>query len=831
MPSGSARTIRATFSPIIALTLAFMAGVLLTHYLALPGTIILLVAVFCVGGAIWGLTRNRRRLSIFSVLALWLTLGGLSYHVRYQRCPVDDIVHYSWPKPMLVRVRAQVVQNSHWAESKSPWPADPSQYFSVEVSQIQTTKGWVRGSGLLQVRVKRPFRTRTRGQRLEMLGMLSRYRGPRNPGEFDWQQHQRFEGKLSRLTVENGAVMRRLPSAKSSKGFFARLSEGFSSVLTDEEFSPETNSLLKAMVLGERDLAFRRLNEAFQKTGLFHFLCVSGLHLGILAGFIWFIGQIIGLGRRTNAALVMAAVIFYALLVPARAPIMRACIVVSLLCLAEITGRWTHKLHTLALAALLVLLWRPAEIFNIGFQLSFIIVAALLILCPRLTRLLLGEQVVRWTTNPGIHPRAQVRQFGLWLWAWLIRLFSTCLIAWFVAAPLILYYFGWFNPWAPFYSVIVAPLAVATVVSGYITAVVGTLFPLLAEALRSVSLSFADAFYNTAVVLSKIPGIIQHLPAPPAPLMAAFYIWLILLAVRPRLRLRYNTSFLSRAWMIPPFLAFLVVYFWSSGPVKPNETLALHLLDVGNGQVCIVELPNGPSLAFDAGSMNIPDLSSRTIMPFLRSRHLRRLDGLVISHPNWDHYSSAADLITQAQVPVIIISPYFTSDADRKGLFELFNSNAGTATVSSGERLWDSGDARTEVLWPPANPNQAPNLEPNDSSLVVCLSYAGRRILLPGDISLAAQRLLLANGTDLQADVLVWPHHGAMVRTTAQFFQAVNPTILLVSCDRIRAQRIRQADNSALLGQRPCYSTAENGTLTLLLDRKGLKVQPFIKAD
>ncbi len=616
------------------------------------------------------------------------------------------------------------------------------------------------------------------------------------------------------------------PAPSSGPGLLARLRGHFSTVLSDEDFSIQSNSLLKAMVLGERDPAFRRLNQAFQKTGLFHFLCVSGLHLGILAGFLWLLGLLVRLPRRTTALLVMFAILLYALLVPARAPIIRATVAVCLLCLAEITGRRPPRLHTLALAALVVLLWRPAEIFNIGFQLSFIIVAALMLLCSRLVQLFLGETMIAWTRDPGMYPRPRVHHVGLYFWLLFVRLCSTCLIAWFVCAPLLVYYFGWFNPWSPLYSVLLAPLAVATLLSGYLTTVLGSVFPILAEGLRAISLSLADYFYWAATQLARIPGMVQHLPAPHVLLLIAFYAWLILVAMRPRWRWRFERFTLSRAWMLPPLLAILAGYFWWSGPVKPADTLALHLLSVGNGHVSILELPNGASLTYDAGSMTATNLTDRTIMPFLRTRHLRRLDGMVISHPNWDHYSAAAELITAAKIPTLMVSPYVHDDPKRKDLSKLFGTEAVPTVIASPAELLGTGRTRIEILWPPKSAS-ALRLSSNDSSLVLRITYAGRRILLTGDISTTAQRLLLAGNIDLQADVLVWPHHGAVVDTTASFFQAVNPRIVLVSCDSARAERIIQQDLRPLLSGRQYYTTAQSGTLTTLLRPDGIQVLPF----
>ncbi len=823
-------TKRLLSSPIIAIAVAFMAGILTAHYLHLPSIPVLIVSLLSLAGIIVTLRRRTKIIPVFLILLLWTCLGLLSYHVRYQRCSQDDIVRYSADQPVLLRLQGQVLDDAYWAKSSKPWPSDPSLYFPIRVSQIHTRQGWTTASGILRVRVKQPFRSHLAGEQLELLGWISRYRTPHNPGEFDWKRYQRFRGQLCRLTVESGAAIATLSSAPSSgPGFLARLRSHFSNVLSDEDFSTQSNSLLKAMVLGERDPTFRQLNEAFQETGLFHFLCVSGLHLGILAGFIWLLGLLVGLRRRTTALVVIFVILFYALLVPARAPIIRATVTVCLLCLGEITGRGGRKLHTLALAALVVLLWRPAEIFNIGFQLSFVIVAALLVLCPRLVVLLSGGWGVPWRTDPGTRPRPQVQQIGLYIWLWFVRLLSTCLIAWFVSAPLLVYYFGRFNLWAWLYSVLLAPLAVATLLSGYLTTVLGSVFPILAKGLGAISLGLADRFSWAAEQLARIPGLLQHLPAPHILLLVAFYAWLIFVALRPRLRWRFQRFALSRAWVIPPLLAILAGYFFWAGPINPSGSLALHLLSVGNGQVAILELPNGATLALDAGSMTATDLTNRTIMPFLRTRHLRGLDGMIISHPNWDHYSAARELIEATSITTLMVSPHFVQDnVKRKGLSKLFAAKAARTIIASPAKLLGTGKTQIEILWPPKSA-AAGRLSSNDSSLVVRITYANQRILLTGDISTTAQRLLLASDIDLQADVLVWPHHGAVVDTTKLFFDAVDPEIVLVSCNDRRAQQIAKQHQAPPLSGRQYYTTAQNGTLSVLLDGNTLQLIPFIQ--
>ena len=216
-----------------------MAGVLGGHYLIVPGLGVFAISLLSLIATGLTLRRRMRVIPVVLVLLLWASLGLLSYQVRYQRCPEDDIVRYSAQQPTLVRLQGQILDDPHWTESSRPWPSDPSLYFHIRVSRIHTQDQWSPASGIVSVRVKQPLGSRTRGQRLELLGWLSRYRTPQNPGQFDWQQYQRFRGRFSRLSVTSGAGVRTLdpgPNAWGS-GLLGSLRKYFSAVLSDEDLS------------------------------------------------------------------------------------------------------------------------------------------------------------------------------------------------------------------------------------------------------------------------------------------------------------------------------------------------------------------------------------------------------------------------------------------------------------------------------------------------------------------------------------------------------------------------------------------------------------------
>ena len=139
----------------------------------------------------------------------------------------------------------------------------------------------------------------------------------------------------------------------------------------------DRQAFLAALLLGERSGLHAELLERFMRAGTLHFLAISGLHVGLVTAWAWGIGWLLRLDRRWQAFLALAATIVYALLVPARPPVLRAGLMAAVFCIAHITRRRSHPLNLLSIAALIILLVRPVELFNPGFQLSFGVVLGL----------------------------------------------------------------------------------------------------------------------------------------------------------------------------------------------------------------------------------------------------------------------------------------------------------------------------------------------------------------------------------------------------------------------------------------------------------------------
>jgi competence protein ComEC len=282
---------------------------------------------------------------------------------------------------------------------------------------------------------------------------------------------------------------------------------------------------------------------------------------------------------------------------------------------------------------------------------------------------------------------------------------------------------------------------------------------------------------------------------------------LVLLTWRPSVGWTFAMSALVIAALAGAFAqrrralgaALLVMSVWTGvtqfgkaeswlGPEKESEPAALlTMFAVGDGSCFLLQLP-GHTLMFDCGSQQYFDIAQASILPALKRMGVTRIDTLILSHADMDHYGGALDLADEIPIGRVFVPPQLLAEAQ---------AHPGTATAFLIDGLNDRrlfpqvmtrgwsesvGQARLTALWPPADyaPRRA-----NDSSIVLAIDTAGRRIFLNGDIADEATRRLMAL-EDLAADITDLPHHGSIVDASHDWVCAVNPTIALQSCGRTR---------------------------------------------
>ena len=826
-------------APLVPVAAALSAGIALAPHALLPlGFWALAGAGALVAAAVTFRKKHLHLLSACLLAGAVLAVGAVHGHLAYFHVADDHIVTYTRPGRMLATFRGQIVTAPKTfdasADVKYGYRPGARTSMLVHASAIRTGYEWQDVSGLVRVTVKQPDRRLAAGQEVELAGWIYKPRGPDNPGQVDWAEHARLAYTLVRMDVESAGGVAILSGTERPwvQDVAWRLRAGMRQHLAATG-QDRGSHLLAALLLGERSPALRSLNDSMVRAGIAHFLSISGLHLGVFLGFVYLLCRLVMLSPRRSAVAVLVVLGAYMVLAEPRAPLLRSAMMAVSLCLATICHRRHSSLNALAAAAVILLALDPLQLFSAAFQLSFIIVAGLVLLNKPVETLLFG----RWKRRRGLMVFRGDQRFKRWLWYsagnWATGAAAMVIAAYIVAAPLVAYHFGLFCPYAPLLSLLLLPLLVGALIPGYLSMALAWPVPNLAYAFASLGARAAEALAEVVTLAELcLPGMSFQLR--PIGALGAALCYAALLVGLSRRSLRFG-----RWWSGAGVAVAAGWLVYTQLPAAAPPAAELHLLSVGAGQCAVLRTPSGKTYLIDAGAQGGLDVYTRVLDPFLRSRRFPPPEAAFISHANSDHYSAFPALMTHHRLAAVYVNDYFGRPGTRAGVPEAEAEILKELTVGSDRlvRLTPGGggkialDGRTsvEVLWPPAGrADLGGKYAINDTSLVLRITCDGRSVLLPGDLTAVGQGELA--GRDVRADVLVMPHHGAWSKNLGAFMAAVGAEVIVTStdcdpADRRGASGERRAFFLSLKESAKCRSTARNGWVCVRFGSTGIDVQ------
>lgn len=627
----------------------------------------------------------------------------------------------------------------------------PRTRFEIETLALRDDETWIPAVGLADVQIDGRLEHVKAGDQVRFFGRLSASPQAVNPGEFDFAAHYRAERKLCIVRVASPQSVSVIAQA-SWWDLGSHLSQmraaAHRTLLANVR--PDQVGFASALLLGYRDLLARSDNWAFFRTGTVHVLSISGLHIGMLALFLH--GALrIGWLRRTTAIVVTVGVTAaYALVIDAEPPAVRAVMVVALVAVASLLGRRALSFNVLAASALLVLVNNPCDLFRAGPQLSFLAAAVLAWRAeqPRVREpddeaiVKLGRSRMRARFD------ARMRAFGE-------GLFLSTLI-FLVMTPLVAYRFHIVSPISLLLTPLLAlPVAVG-LFSGFLTLTIGWLIPPLAPIFGAVC-GWLLWLIDFAVTRTQFwSGAAFWLPGP-----ALWQVWAF-----------YG---LVAAWMWLPSRRYLrwaggvVVIGWCVVCLVPRHNFPADVamrttfISVGHGLSVLVERGDGQTWLYDCGRMQSPEGAARSISAVLWTRGVTRLDALVISHADADHYNGISYVLEQFRVAKLVLPRVMRTSAP--DVFAYLESEAAKAgvpivEVSAGDVPLPNSNVATLQLWHPPPERMGSEESDNADSIVALVQCHGRRILLTGDVEGDGLRQILKRPR-LDCDVILAPHHGS----------------------------------------------------------------------
>ena len=821
--------------PLVVMAVCLAAGCVVGRLMPLPLGRWTALAWWCgavAGVAGWWL-RQGRAASAGWLCAAVVAAGAAWATAQYDLFPSDDLAWSLTDAPQPVAIQCTVLESPRLL----PLPAatigqagarGPSSESVVAIAAVRDGRHWQPAEGHAALVIDGPPPNLRVGTRLVVLGRGLRPAPAFNPGEFDFRARARAKRCLSIVRVESPACLRPTwePPWWWPPTVFDSVRRRGSDVL-HAHLSPARAPLAAALLLGSREALPREEADDFLVTGTVHILSISGLHVGLLA--IALAGCLRAARVPRQAALVCIAAMIglYMFVVRAETPVVRATLLVWLTCFGSLWARRSAAINALAAAAIVILACRPGDVVSAGAQLSFLSTAVLVGTAAIVMRM-------RPTTDPidRLIDRSRssleraARRLGRHSW----ELFLVGLAVWIVTAPMVAARFHVVSPVGIVLNVLVAPLVPLAMALGFACVLAATVSDSLAAVCGAGCDAALAATSGVVEIGAAVPWGHVWVPGPPFWWVIGWYACLATAAClvpAPHLRRPVTWAAVAGAWCLVGVVGCAAVAWWGA------ETPGLRVLAAAMGHGCgiVVRSPGGGCMVYDAGRLGAPGAARRSMESLLWSEGVSRIDTLVISHADADHFNAVPDLLTRFRVGRIVVSETFLASA-AAGVAEVRGRAAAWGVpidiVRGGESFAIDPLCRVRVLHAAGSPHAVdPRADDNESSLVMAVESAGRRLLLTGDIEGAALAEFLASRPE-GCDVLMAPHHGSRTTLPADIGVATQPEWVLVSGPGGRSWPEVQAAYQAASGcGAAVLRTGGTGAVALDLTADGVTAAQF----
>lgn len=715
-------------NPLALLGLAAVAGIIAADTLELKPGLLPTTAMIAAGGFVW---RKRRLWSwlplvfaIFMNLHAWQLQRSFFHPLREQLLSLPD-------RPNLVGVKGRLY----------PWTEGAELDEARALCDIQELR-WG-NSGMYrpvhaQVKVNLPLGFQlTESGLYELEGYLMLPKAAQNPGQFDPVGYGLRMGWVALVQADSVKLLKPEPWsptfhllhwAETSRQW---ISQALALGITERE---QDTAVLLAMALGASDAAGEDIEDAFRDSGTLHIFAVSGLHVVMLAQVASFVLRWLGLGKGRSVGWLIVIVFAYAFITGWRPSAARAAFMIAIVLAAPWWNRKASVQNSLGAALLILLAYDTQQMFQPGFQLSFMVLWAIAFFAAPLLHLL-----TPWTElDPFLPPQlANQRQLlAAWARQWIANLSCVSIAAWAGSLPLTLGHFQTITPVGLIANLVLVPLSGISI------------------AVSCTSLILAAVGFGTAQILTNVVN------AYLAKLMVLCAAWFASLPMANfTLDLRFEKQ--------PPPVELRVFHLSGGGAANHLRVGTKHwLIDTGNVRPW-----------------------RNVLRPFFRHQGINQLEGVILTHSDISHVG-AADLAHGMGAPRLHTSVHepWPLDPSFAGIHRLAQKVAVDSAGWHRHRMDDALEIQPQGALPVTAKVLHPMLsdeseKADDRGLVILMQIGKLRVLWLSDAGFITEKKLLERHPSMRCDILIRGQHSADISGLTELLIATQPRVVISTSD------------------------------------------------
>lgn len=509
--------------------------------------------------------------------------------------------------------------------------------------------------------------------------------------------------------------------------------------------------LLGGIVFGDDAIsAPEEIKISFQHSGLLHILAASGMNVALIYGIWFFILRRLRVPFNITVSSGIFVVIFYTMMTGLGPSVIRAAFMLIFILVGKLIDRDAHSVSLLSFVALLMLIYNPAYINDVGFQLSFIVTFGLLISAP-----VVFEKVK-------IIPN------------WLSGAIFVPLIAQIWVAPIQMFYFNSFSLYSVFANIAILPFLTIISFGGFISAVLALIKP-LADQVCVVFDFFLNPVLNVLVWISdyfsSLPHSLVQIPQPS--LFQIFLYYAIVLLITSLFKIGKNKKVIIATSLLIIALVVSCIHL-------PNKKLETIVFDVQNADAFLIKTPQDKYFIIDSaksGYMGGKTQAKAIILEYLKDKGIKNIEALIITHFDSDHAGGAVDLIENLNIKTVYVNSLNDDSKLAQSIYKAAKNKI--KLTKNNEIIYKEGNLTVKNF---ISGLKGEEFE-NENSIITLVSDGDFDELFMGDAGVVAfnkiSKYLPEN--HLPLEVLKVGHHGAKNVVDKAFLDRINPEVAIIS--------------------------------------------------